>query len=130
MVNSWRSEAGLFPYSQPRDILQTPPVNGEAAGAVDTSVAFPAGWNNTKPWFMGQGARSGASSQPEQLPGGQSALVKPTMPPPPFPSQPWQGSRLGPLPPVGPLAQRPVMADLVCCLMQQEQHCISSVLET
>ena len=110
--------------------MQTPPVNGEAAGAVDTSVAFPAGWNNTKPWFMGHGARSGASSQPEQLPGGQSALVKPAMPPPPFPSQPWQGSRLGPLPPVGPLAQCPMVADRVRCLMQQEQPCISAAPET
>ena len=100
--------------------MQTPPVNGVAAVAEDTSLAFPAGWNTTKPWFMGQGARSGASSQPERLPRGQSPLVKPAMPPPPFPSQPWQGSRLGPLPPVGPLAQCPMMADQVRCLMPQE----------
>ncbi|BDA48521.1 hypothetical protein COCOBI_12-2010 [Coccomyxa sp. Obi] len=74
-----------------------------------TSVAFPAGWNNAKPWFEAAGqqqaaARAGGSGGSGGSGGGQGAGagVRPTMPPPAFPAQPWQGSRLGPLPPIGP----------------------------
>lgn len=56
-------------------------------------VGFPAGWDTGRPWFFtGQTVR------------GAAHLVKP--PPPPFPAQPVQGSRLGPLPPTGLFAQR------------------------
>jgi hypothetical protein len=78
-----------------------------------TSLAFPAGWNNARPWFeaagqqqaaarasgsggSGGGGGSGGAGQE----GGQG--VRPAMPPPAFPAQPWQGSRLGPLPPMDP----------------------------
>lgn len=88
----------------------TPPANGDAVATVDTSVAFPAGWNNTKPWFVGSGARDDSAQAQASV---QANPVKPMMPPPPFPSQPWQGSRLGPLPPVEPLAQCPMTAQQV-----------------
>ena len=95
--------------------LQTPPANGNAVANMETSVAFPAGWNNTKPWFVGSGA--GHDSAQAQGPV-QANPVKPMMPPPPFPSQPWQGSRLGPLPPVRPLAQCPMTAQQVGSLLR------------
>lgn len=90
--------------------MQTAAETGDAVGNVDASVAFPAGWNTAKPWFVGakaEGKRQEAVS-PVQAP-----PVKPAMPPPAFLSQPWQGSRLGPLPPVGPLAQLPIKAKQV-----------------
>ena len=61
-------------------------------------MAFPAGWNRAKPWFVG--AKAEGEGQ-EAVSPAQAPHVKPVMPPPPFLSQPWQGSRLGPLPPVG-----------------------------
>ena len=91
--------------------MQTPPENGDAAGKAKASVAFPAGWNTAKPWFVG--AKVDNEGQ-EAVSPAQAPHVKPVMPPPPFLSQPWQGSRLGPLPPVGPLAQGPVKAREVC----------------
>ena len=78
-------------------------------------MAFPAGWNNSRPWFVaaqqqqqqalpapegspprGSGSPGGANGNPA----GGAGAVRPVMPPPPFPQQPWQGSRLGPLPPL------------------------------
>jgi len=66
---------------------------GGGQALAPASVGFPAGWDTGRPWFLAGPARAGAA-----LP------VKP--PPPPFPAQPVQGSRLGPLPPVGLFAQR------------------------
>jgi len=66
---------------------------GGGKALAPASVGFPAGWDTGRPWFLAGPARAGAA-----LP------VKP--PPPPFPAQPVQGSRLGPLPPVGLFAQR------------------------
>ena len=93
--------------------MQTPPVNGDAAANVGTSVAFPAGWNTAKPWFSQHNAKTG-SKDPQAVSTPQGPNVKPVMPPPSFSTQPWQGSRLGPLPPVGPLAQPPKNAREVC----------------
>ena len=78
-------------------------------------MAFPAGWNNSRPWFVAAQQQQ-ALPAPEGLlaPGGSGSSlggatgnpiggaggVRPVMPPPPFPQQPWQGSRLGPLPPL------------------------------
>ncbi len=87
--------------------VQSPAENGDVAGNADASVAFPAGWNRAKPWFVG--AKAVGEGQ-EAVSPAQAPHVKPVMPPPPFLSQPWQGSRLGPLPPVGPLAQGPMKA--------------------
>lgn len=68
-------------------------------------MAFPAGWNNSTPWYMtggqpnfGTANNSGGNGNGQQP--NAPAAVKPTMPPPAFPAQPWQGSRLGPLPPI------------------------------
>lgn len=73
----------------------------------EASVAFPAGWNNSTPWYMTgaqpkPGSANGSGNGGGQQPNAPTA-VKPTMPPPAFPAQPWQGSRLGPLPPIYPL---------------------------
>jgi hypothetical protein len=85
-------------------------VHAQAAEAACVSVAFPAGWNNSRPWFVAPAqpgteaaAAAGAASAgggPLGSPGGGAAGMRPVMPPPPFPQQPWQGSRLGPLPPL------------------------------
>ena len=91
--------------------VQTPAEAGDAAGNADASVAFPAGWNTTKPWFVGAKVDSGGQEAVSPV---QAPHVKPVMPPPPFLAQPWQGSRLGPLPPVGPLAQVSLKAREVC----------------
>ena len=85
-------------------------VYSQVAGQASASVAFPAGWNNTRPWFIAQGQQQPHSPQQQQRSGSGGAPaatapspgggVRPVMPPPAFPSQPWQGSRLGPLPPL------------------------------
>lgn len=73
-----------------------------------TSVAFPAGWNNATPWFKAGGAQQAAGAV-QGAAGGKRA-----MPPPAFPAQPWQGSRLGPLPPIGPYSLAVPHLDEVC----------------
>ena len=73
--------------------LQLQAKRGRGEALAPAAVSFPAGWDTGRPWFLTEQA-------------GRGAALPVKLPPPPFPAQPVQRSRLGPLPPTGLFAQR------------------------